>query len=212
MKYLHLSLICLVALLFISCDEVTQKGESLGKELQSAWGDTTAIRRIDARFQLIADSLHIPGMRNQLSTAFLRSVGKNDSIQAVAQVIAYTIEDFADKNASPIVDGLRDGSLTAETATSKLALMLWAADAVAKNDYIDALGKEIDQIADRLSEKDQMKLFASATSPAKLGRAMLVERSAAGADTTALDKKAEMLKDILNETQYQEFIQAYQSK
>lgn len=202
-------MICFVPLLFTSCDEVTQKGEFLGKELQSAWGDTAAMRQVDAKFQIIADSLRIPGTRNQLCNAFLRSVGENDSVQTVAQVIAYTIEDFADKNASPIVDGLRDGSINAEKATSKLALMLWAADVIGKNDYIDALGKEIDQIADRLSEKDQMKLYASATSPAKLGRAMLAERSAAGSDTTDLDNRANMLKEIFDETQYQEFIQTY---
>ena len=69
--------------------------------------------------------------------------------------------------------------------------------------------KAIDEAADRLSTEKQMLLYSRAASPAALGKQMRAEREQAGADTAEIDRRAQVLKTIYNEVQWQEFQAEY---
>lgn len=209
----HLLSILAAALLLTGCTQVSERGEQLGRQLMLAWGDTAAVKAIDDQYQAAADSLHIPGTAGHLASAFMQAVGDNDSVQAVAQAIVLSADDFADEHAKPLVNALLDGSMDARQATDRLFLLHWAADLLDKNEHIALLDRAIDDAASRLSDKDQMVLYSRAAAPQALAKQMLAERAAPGADTAAIDRRAALLGEIYDETQLKEFQSVYnQSK
>ena len=205
----HIIYIIGIALMLTSCGQVSDRGEELGRQLMKVWGDTAAIRNVDQQYQAAADSMHIPGTAGQLASAFMRTIGNNDSIQAVAYAITQSAEDFADKHAQPLVDGLLDGSMDARQATDRLFLLHWAADLLGKSDHIARLDEDIDKAASRLSEKKQMLLYSRAATPDALGKQMRAERNQPDADTVLIDKRVKLLRDIYDEAQLKEFQSAY---
>lgn len=205
----HLITLLITVSLLTGCGQVSERGEQLGQMFAKAWGDTTAIRDVDRKYQAAVDSMHIPGTAGQLATAFMRAIGDGDSLQAVAQAITLNAEDFADKHAQPLIDGLLDGSLDARRATDRLFLLHWAADLLDKTEHVAKLDEAIDHAASRLSEQKQMLLYSRAATPDALGKQMRAERNMPNADTTLIDRRAAMLGDIYNEAQLKEFQSAY---
>ncbi|MBQ7690019.1 MAG: hypothetical protein IJT30_02350 [Muribaculaceae bacterium] len=191
------------------CGEVSQRGEQAAHDLLAAWGDTTAMRQVDSHYQAMVDSLQIPGMAGQMANALLRSVGDRDSVVAVAQAIARNADDFASEHAQPLVEALLDGSMDARQATDQLFLLHWAADVLGKSEHIARLDAAIDEAANSLSAEKQMLLYSRAATPAALGKQMRAERQQVGADTTDLDRRAEMLRQCYNEQQLAEFQTEY---
>lgn len=198
-----------MAALLAGCGQVSEQGERAGHDLLAAWCDTAAIRAVDEHYQAMKDSLHIPGTAGQMASAFLRAVGERDSVRAVAEVIALDAEAFADEHARPLVDALLENRMDARQATDRLFLLHWAADVLGKSEHIALLDKAIDEAADRLSTEKQMLLYSRAASPAALGKQMRAEREQAGADTAEIDRRAQVLKTIYNEVQWQEFQAEY---
>lgn len=205
----HLLSLLLMAALLAGCGQVSEQGERVGRDLLAAWGDTAAIRAVDEHYQAMKDSLHIPGTAGQMANAFLRAVGERDSVRAVAEVIALDAEAFADEHARPLVDALLENRMDARQATDRLFLLHWAADVLGKTEHIALLDKAIDEAADRLSTEKQMLLYSRAASPAALGKQMRAEREQAGADIAEIDRRAQVLKTIYNEVQWQEFQAEY---
>ena len=205
----HLLSLLLMAALLAGCGQVSEQGKRAGHDLLAAWGDTAAIRAVDEHYQAMKDSLHIPGTAGQMANAFLRVVGERDSVCAVAEAIALDAEAFADEHARPLVDALLENRMDARQATDRLFLLHWAADVLGKTEHIALLDKAIDEAADRLSTEKQMLLYSRAASPAALSKQMRAEREQAGADTAEIDRRAQVLKTIYNEVQWQEFQAEY---
>lgn len=199
----------MLILTLTGCTDVSQRGERAAQDLLNAWGDTTAIRKVDAQYKLMSDSLMIPGTSGQMANAFIRSLGDRDSLVAVAQAIAYEAEDFAGKNAQPLVDALLDNTMDARQATDRLMLLHWAADLLGKTEHLTLLDQAIDAAAQRLSTEKQMLLYSRAASPSALGKQMRDDRQQAGADTADIDRRADMLKQHYNAQQLAEFQAEY---
>ena len=199
----------MLILTLTGCSDVSQRGERAAQDLLNAWGDSAAMRRVDAQYKMMADSLMIPGTAGQMASAFIRSVGDRDSVVAVAQAIALDAEDFAGKNAQPLVDALLDNSMDARQATDRLMLLHWAADMLGKAEHLSLLDQAIDAAAQRLSTEKQMLLYSRAASPSALAKQMRVEREQPGADTTDIDRRADMLKQHYNAQQLAEFQAEY---
>ena len=199
----------MLILTLTGCSDVSQCGERAAQDLLNAWGDSAAMRKVDAQYKMMADSLMIPGTAGQMASAFIRSVGDRDSVVAVAQAIALNAEDFAGKNAQPLVDALLDNSMDARQATDRLMLLHWAADILGKAEHLSLLDQAIDAAAQRLSTKKQMLLYSRAASPSALAKQMRVEREQPGADTTDIDRRADMLKQYYNAQQLAEFQAEY---
>lgn len=199
----------MLILTLTGCNDVSQRGERAAQDLLNAWGDSAAMRRVDAQYQMMADSLMIPGTAGQMASAFIRSVGDRDSVVAVAQAIALNAEDFAGKNAQPLVDALLDNSMDARQATDRLMLLHWAADILGKAEHLSLLDQAIDAAAQRLSTEKQMLLYSRAASPSALAKQMRAEREQPGADTTDIDRRADMLKQHYNAQQLAEFQAEY---
>ena len=199
----------MLILTLTGCNDVSQRGERAAQDLLNAWGDSAAMRKVDAQYKMMADSLMIPGTAGQMASAFIRSVGDRDSVVAVAQAIALNAEDFAGKNAQPLVDALLDNSMDARQATDRLMLLHWAADILGKAEHLSLLDQAIDAAAQRLSTEKQMLLYSRAASPSALAKQMRVEREQPGADTTDIDRRADMLKQHYNAQQLAEFQAEY---
>ena len=199
----------MLILTLTGCNDVSQRGERAAQDLLNAWGDSAAMRKVDAQYKMMADSLMIPGTAGQMASAFIRSVGDRDSVVAVAQAIALNAEDFAGKNAQPLVDALLDNSMDARQATDRLMLLHWAADILGKAEHLSLLDQAIDAAAQRLSTEKQMLLYSRAASPSTLAKQMRAEREQPGADTTDIDRKADMLKQYYNAQQLAEFQAEY---
>ena len=199
----------MLILTLTGCNDVSQRGERAAQDLLNAWGDSAAMRKVDAQYKMMADSLMIPGTAGQMASAFIRSVGDRDSVVAVAQAIALNAEEFAGKNAQPLVDALLDNSMDARQATDRLMLLHWAADILGKAEHLSLLDQAIDAAAQRLSTEKQMLLYSRAASPSALAKQMRVEREQPGADTTDIDRKADMLKQYYNAQQLAEFQAEY---
>ncbi len=199
----------MLILTLTGCNDVSQRGERAAQDLLNAWGDSAAMRRVDAQYKMMADSLMIPGTAGQMASAFIRSVGDRDSVVAVAQAIALDAEDFAGKNAQPLVDALLDNSMDARQATDRLMLLHWAADMLGKAEHLSLLDQAIDAAAQRLSTEKQMLLYSRAASPSALAKQMRIEREQPGADTTDIDRRADMLKQHYNAQQLAEFQAEY---
>ena len=199
----------MLILTLTGCSDVSQCGERAAQDLLNAWGDSAAMRKVDAQYKMMADSLMIPGTAGQMASAFIRSVGDRDSVVAVAQAIALNAEDFAGKNAQPLVDALLDNSMDARQATDRLMLLHWAADILGKAEHLSLLDQAIDAAAPRPSTKKQMLLYSRAASPSALAKQMRVEREQPGADTTDIDRRADMLKQYYNAQQLAEFQAEY---
>lgn len=199
----------MLILTLTGCNDVSQRGERAAQDLLNAWGDSAAMRKVDAQYKMMADSLMIPGTAGQMASAFIRSVGDRDSVVAVAQAIALDAEDFAGKNAQPLVDALLDNSMDARQATDRLMLLHWAADILGKAEHLSLLDQAIDAAAQRLSTEKQMLLYSRAASPSALAKQMRAEREQPGADTTDIDRKADMLKQHYNAQQLAEFQAEY---
>ena len=199
----------MLILTLTGCNDVSQRGERAAQDLLNAWGDSAAMLKVDAQYKMMADSLMIPGTAGQMASAFIRSVGDRDSVVAVAQAIALDAEDFAGKNAQPLVDALLDNSMDARQATDRLMLLHWAADILGKAEHLSLLDQAIDAAAQRLSTEKQMLLYSRAASPSALAKQMRAEREQPGADTTDIDRKADMLKQHYNAQQLAEFQAEY---
>ena len=199
----------MLILTLTGCNDVSQRGERAAQDLLNAWGDSAAMRKVDAQYKMMADSLMIPGTAGQMASAFIRSVGDRDSVVAVAQAIALNAEDFAGKNAQPLVDALLDNSMDARQATDRLMLLHWAADILGKAEHLSLLDQAIDAAAQRLSTEKQMLLYSRAASPSALAKQMRIEREQPGADTTDIDRRADMLKQYYNAQQLAEFQAEY---
>jgi len=209
MKYiLTLLSILAVALTLTSCNG-SDKGAEAARQLNAAWGNPDAIKQIAANYAASRDSLFIPGEASMMNNAFIDACAGNDSLQVLAQAIALDVTELGKANGTYIVDGLKSGSLDGKTAASRLGMIDMALSMLGRSNDITACFAAIDEVAQSLSEEQQMQVYARSCSPSALGDAMKAERASNSADT---DRRAKIVEGILTGEDLETFKTHYYSK
>lgn len=207
------SLIACIALwlALASCsDAPTQAGLQLAQEFETAWGDTTALQQVEQHYHAVNDSLWMPNSSMYLKRAFLETTGKNDSMRAMAQIMVYDIDDYAELQAYRILGEQIDGQLDADKARQLLDLIDWSAQLMHKPDHATAAKEELDREVRRMSVEDQMRIYTAVATPTLLGLELKADRANPDADPKLIDRQVKELQRIYTPEQWQEFQQAFQ--
>ena len=210
MKHKSLLVIAALAIMLGGCKEApTRAGEALAQEFFAAWGDTAALKQVEAHYHAVEDSLWVPNTGMYLLRAFVEGTARNDSMRAMAQLMAYDRDDYARLQAYRIL-GERPGiNFNADTARIFLQLIDWSAQFLDKPDYAEAAKAEVDrQVRDQSVER-QMAIYTAVATPTTLGLELKADREAPDADLKLIDRQVKELERIYTPEQMQEFRNAY---
>lgn len=210
MKKSIFSIIIAMTLLLCSCSEApTQAGMQLAQEFLAAWGDTIALKQVEQHYKAVEDSLWIPNSGMYLKKAFLETTAKNDSMRAVAQLMVYDTDNYAELQAFRILGEHAGEHLNADEARRLLALIDWSSDLMGKPDFAAAAKAEIDRVVHDLSVDKQMRIYATVATPTLLGLELKADREAPDADIKLIDRQVKELEKLYTPEQFQEFQQAF---
>lgn len=202
-------LLAVIAML-AGCTQSKEKGTAMAAEFVNAWtseGDTLSrhIERVNAAL----DSLTFKG---PFVDAFIEEAGKADSTIALAARVL--LVDSAEVTASlcdEIIDGLASGNLNYRQAGARVMQLAQVCNKLGREGLNKAFGEMLDSKAASLSLDKQMKVYSSATTPEKLGKALKADAAAAGADQALINSQVEALKGIYSANDYKKFIDAYKN-
>lgn len=209
MKNLLLALFALPLLLGSCSEGPTQAGLKLAQEFSDAWGDTAALKQVEQHYKAVEDSLWMPNSGMHLKKAFLETTAKNDSMRAVAQLMVYDVDDYAELQAFRIFGERIDEHFNADHARRLLALIDWSGDMMDKPDFAVAAKEEIDREVRDLSVDKQMRVYAAVASPTTLALELKADREAPNADLKLIERQVKELQKIYTPQQMQEFNQAF---
>lgn len=177
-----------------SCSGASEKGSNAAHQLEQAWGNTDAIRKVANDYLAARDSLSLPGETWMMNDAFFNGCASNDSMLIMAQAIALAATELGKENGSIIVKGLTDGTMDAQGATARLGIIDVTLSILGRSDELPTCYKAIDAEAQSLPEDQQMVVYAHSCSPATLGDALRQDRAT---DSLAADKRAAIVNTIL---------------
>ena len=201
-----------LALLLGSCSEgPTQAGKQLAQEFFAAWGDTTALKQVEQHYKAVEDSLWIPNSGMYLKKAFLETTARNDSMRAVAQLMVYDIDNYAELQAFRIFGQRVDEHFNVDSAKHFLTLIDWSGEFMRKPDFAAAAKEEVDRQVRELSVDKQMRIYAAVATPTMLGLELKADRKAPNADLKFIDRQVKELEKIYTPQQMQEFNKAFSS-
>lgn len=201
-----------LALLLGSCSEgPTQAGKQLAQEFFAAWGDTTALKQVEQHYKAVEDSLWIPNSGMYLKKAFLETTARNDSMRAVAQLMVYDIDNYAELQAFRIFGQRVDEHFNVDSAKHFLTLIDWSGEFMRKPDFAAAAKEEVDRQVHELSVDKQMRIYAAVATPTMLGLELKADRKAPNADLKLIDRQVKELEKIYTPQQMQEFNKAFSS-
>ena len=210
MKHKQLLIMAAVGLLLTGCKEgPTRAGEALAREFYAAWGDTAALKQVESRFHATADSLWMPGTTMYLLKAFVEGTARNDSTRAVAQLMAYDRDDYAELQVYRLLGPSPDTQFKPDTARILLSLIDWSAQLMGKPDYAEAAKAHLDAEVSRMSLDRQMAIYAAAATPTTLAMELKADSEAPGADMALIERQIKALEKIYTPEQLQEFRAAY---
>ena len=199
-----------LALLLGSCSEgPTQAGLQLAQEFEAAWGDTVALKQVEQHYKAVEDSLWMPNSGMYLKKAFLEATAKNDSMRAVAQLMVYGVDDYAELQAFRTFGERVNEHFNVDSAKHLLTLIDWSGEFMRKPDYAAAAKKEIDRQVRELSVDKQMRVYAAVASPTTLALELKADREAPDADLKLIDRQVKELEKIYTPEQMQEFNEAF---
>lgn len=210
MRRFTLALTTIAILSLVSCkDAPTRAGKQLAQEFFDAWCDTAALLQVEQHYHIMDDSLWMPNSSMYLKRAFVETTGKNDSMRAVAQCIAYDIEHYANLQSFRVFEELAQRHITPEHASKLIELIDWSTAMMGKPDYAAAAKERIDKDARSLSVDQQMALYSHVASPTMLGLSLKSDRESPDADRDLISKQIAELEKIYSPEQMQEFRAAY---
>lgn len=199
-----------VTLLLGSCSEgPTKAGLQLAQEFEAAWGDTAALKQVEQHYKAVEDSLWMPNSGMYLKKAFLEATAKNDSMRAVAQLMAYDVDNYAELQAYRILGEPVKEKINADEARQLLALIEWSVELLGKPHFAEAAKQEIDRVVRDLSIDKQMRVYAAVASPTTLALELKADREAPEADLKLIDRQVKELEKIYTPQQMQEFNEAF---
>lgn len=205
-----LFLLIAIGLLVCSCSEApTQAGLQLAQEFDAAWCDSTLLKQVEQHYKTVEDSLWMPNSGMYLKQAFLETTSKNDSMRAVAQLMAYDINDYAELQAYRIFGERVDEHFNTDEARRLLTLIDWSAVMLGKPDFAAAAKEEIDREVRDLSVDKQMRIYAVVATPTQLGLELKADRESPNADMRLIERQVKELEKIYTPAQMQEFNQAF---
>lgn len=213
MKFKKLTLVAVmigVITLLSSCQQGKEKGIAMAADFVKAWNsEGDSLKSQIEKINLSLDSLTF---KSPFVDAFIEEAGKSDStIALAAKVLLQDGNDISSDLCDEIIDGLADGKLTYTQANAKVMQLAEVCTKLNKEDLNKAFGEMLDKQAAGLSLDKQMKVYGSATTPEKLGKALKADAQAPNADKDLINKQVEALKSIYNAEDYKKFIDSYKN-
>ncbi len=183
-------------------------GRRMATQFQQAWPDSARLR---ATLPQVAAALDSADSRTEFAQAFTDAVAGtgNDTMRLAAMAVVTGADGFAQGVARDVVQPLLNGQSNAAKALRQLRAMGCALAAVGKSHYGQGVGRAVQRLVDGMDIADQMRVYAAASTPSLLGAAMARERMAPQADTAALSRRTEALRQIYTPAQMREFEQNY---
>lgn len=202
--------LCLVVL--PGCGNASADGGSrMAERFRQAWTRQDSMR---ALLPQLAAALDSADSRSDFTQAFVAGVeaAGNDTMRLAAMAVTSSTGEFARTVASEVVQPLLDGKSSAVQASRQLSTAGCALAAVGLQRYEAAIGTAVQAMVDGMDVADQMRVYAAASTPGLLGAAMAREHRGKGADTAALSRRVDALRDIYTPAQMREFEQNYYIK
>ena len=212
MKLSRLSLAALLLLVIASlssCTESKEKGVAMAQDFVKAWnGDADSLNYQIEKINTTLDSITF---KSPFVDAFIEEASKADStMELAAQVLLKDGNEVASDLCDDIINGLANNDLNYKQASAKIIQLADVCNKLKKEDLNKTFGEMLDSKAEALSLNKQMKVYSSATTPEKLGKALKIDASAPNANKDLINQQVEALKAIYNEQDYKKFIDAYQ--
>lgn len=191
-----------------ACSSHSDEGAKQGKAFAAAWNEPDSLL---AKAKAAAETLDGLTINGGFSESFINAVKASGNADAEmgARLLVDNGEKVADDLADDIVDGLLDGKMTRQAALETVQRIKRAADAIGKKQLADKFCTALDKKAENLSTASQMKVYSAATTPDKLGKALKDEFQKPGADKDKINKQAQELNDIYNESDYATFLKSF---
>ena len=213
MKHLPLILIGLM-LVLTACDGAGRRGEALGRDFLSAWGDTAAMHRTVQRFDSLRhDSLRWPWQvkaANRGFAAVLTSDGRDSLFQA-AHVISLSPRELAQLKCPPMVMLLKDRVFDTDSAADYVSLIHWLCYTVGYDRHAEVFDSTMQAIVDGFSLSEQMNVYVQASRPAALGAALAADANAPDADMDDINARINELRILYTPADFNTFEAAYKA-
>ncbi len=197
-------LIATVACLACCSTESADKGRTMAAQFKQAWAtDSTNIAEAARATKAALDSCD---NADAFATAFTESADNTGDpiLMAAAHATVLSGEEAARKEASLITEALLTGSNGRETY-QRLQAIYKGLGKVGRADLVTATNAALQAAVDDMPLDKQMQVYAAATTPSLLGAALCRERLKPGADTAAISRQAEALRNIYDDKQYRQF-------
>lgn len=207
-KYIITAVLVSVVTLLSGCTQDKEKGIAMAADFVKAWnGDSDSLNSQIQKIKSVLDSLTF---KSPFINAFIEETSKNDSTIAIAaKVLLKDGDEISADVCDEIIDGLDSGTLNYTQAYSKVMQFFEVCGKLNRDDLSKTFSKMLDNQAASLSLDRQMKVYSSATTPEKLGKALKVDAQSPNADKNLINKQIEALKTIYNTDDYNKFIEAY---
>lgn len=199
-----------LALLLITSCTGKEKGIEQAREFVKAWNDTTvgALDKQVATINQVLDSLTFKSPFTDAFIAEVKNVG-DSVITLAANVLLKEPDEISQDLSNEIIDGLSEGKLNYTQANAKIIQLFEVCDKLGNKELKDTFGATLDKQVASLSIDKQMKVYSSATTPDKLGKALRADAQTAGADKELINKQVDALKGIYSEEDFKKFNEAY---
>ncbi len=204
------SLLLIVIASLASCTESKEKGVAMAKDFVKAWnGDADSLSYHIEKINSALDSLTF---KSPFVDAFIEEAAKSDNTVALAaKVMLKDSDDVTSELCDNIIDGLASDKLNYRDASATIMQLADVCNKLKKEDLYKIFGEKLDSKAEALSLDKQMKVYSSATTPEKLGKAMKTDANAPNANKDLINQQVEALKNIYNDQDYKKFIDAYKN-
>lgn len=209
MKKISIILLSAAMATLAACSSGSEDGTRLGNELATAWNDSTALDSVMNAVKAMRDDLTFTGSFDE---ALIESATQSGDtrVEMAAHLLTESDENFAEGQAQHIIDGLLKKNFDAHAAQGRLVAAHAAAERLDRRDAIKALEATLDEKAASLSIDDQMRVYAAASTPAALGRALADDASEPNADKEHINKQIEALRSIYSAEDFQTFMKNYE--
>lgn len=213
MKHLPLILIGLM-LVLTACDGASRRGEALGRDFLSAWGDTAAMHRTVQRFDSLRhDSLRWPWQVKAANRGFatVLTADGRDSLFQAAHVISLSPRELAQLKCPPMVMLLKDRVFDTDSAADYVSLIHWLCYTVGYDRHAEVFDSTMQAIVDGFSLSEQMNVYVQASRPAALGSALAADANASDADMDDINARIDLLRNLYTPADFNTFEAAYKA-
>jgi|GEM_PF-5417350 len=192
--------------LLTACADADSVGRETAQAFARAWrGDTIVLAQWQHVYDARLDSLPLPWQSTMMSRAFIDALDEtgSDSLQIAGRAITMPLDEFVDHYATQVVDCLLN-----DADKDRATTVLHAVHDVVDYQRRAAFDRAVEARVQALPLAQRMTVFARATTPAQLGRA-IADEVASG--VTTIDQASAMrdaLHSIYGEQDYAAFVTA----